>query len=142
MLFPPAGLKRTVADDKALVLQLDCAGTRVLFMSDSGFNTEQWLIENEPDLRSDILVKGHHAKDLSGTLEFLARVHPQAVICGQLEATQSIEPLDSWERDVTARGIAVFRQDRTGAVFVDLRDGGAFEVRAFLGDQILRSRAR
>ncbi|MGB8168762.1 MAG: ComEC/Rec2 family competence protein [Chthoniobacteraceae bacterium] len=142
VLFPPAGLKRSLADDKALVLQLDSAGTRVLFMSDSGFSTEQWLLENEPDLRSDIVVKGHHSKDLSGTLEFLARVEPQAVICSQLEPTHSVEALDEWERAATARGIAVFRQDRTGAVHVELRDRGEFEVRAFVGDQTLRSRAR
>jgi ComEC/Rec2-related protein len=142
VLFPPAGLQRTAADDKTIVLQLVSAGTRVLFMSDSGFSTEQWLLENEPDLRSDLLVKGQHAKDFSGTSDFLARVQPQAVICSQLEANRSVEPLDEWAREATARGIAVFRQDRTGAVRVELRDGGQFEVRAFLGGQILRSRAR
>lgn len=142
VLFPPEGLKRSVADDKALVLQLDHAGTRVLFMSDSGFSTEQWLLENEPDLRSDLLVKGHHARDLSGTPDFLARVQPRAVVCGQLDATQGVESLDEWEQNAAARGIAVFRQDRTGAVRVELRSGGEFEVRAFVGGQILRSRAR
>jgi ComEC/Rec2-related protein len=142
VLFPPPGLKRSLADDKALVIQCQSAGTRVLFMSDSGFSTEQWLLENEPDLRSDVLVKGQHAKDLSGTLEFLARVQPQAVVCGQLEPTQSSEALDEWASNVTARGIAVFRQDRTGAVRVELRVGGEFEIRAFLSDQTLRSRAR
>ncbi|HYR57321.1 MAG TPA: ComEC/Rec2 family competence protein, partial [Chthoniobacteraceae bacterium] len=118
VLFPPAGLKRNMADDKAFVLQLESAGTRVLFMSDSGFSTEQWLLENEPDLRSDVLVKGHHAKDISGTPDFLARVQPQAVICTQFDPMRSVAPLDAWEKDVVARGIAVFRQDRTGAVRV------------------------
>ncbi|MEA3209144.1 MAG: competence protein ComEC [Chthoniobacter sp.] len=142
VLFPPGGLKRSAADDKALVVQLACAGTRVLLMSDSGFPTEQWLLENEPDLRSDLLIKGQHGKDLSGTPDFLARVHPQAVICARLEPGSSAPPLDDWERDAAARGIIVFRQDRTGAVQVDLRDDGAFEVRALVGGQILRSRAR
>jgi ComEC/Rec2-related protein len=142
VLFPPAGMKRSLADDKALVLQLETAGTRVLLMSDSGFSTEQWLLENEPDLRSDILIKGQHDRDFSGTLEFLGRVQPQAVICGQLEAAQPTATLDSWEKEVVARGIAVFRQDRAGAVRIELRDGGEFEIRSFLGDQTLRSRAR
>ncbi len=142
VLFPPAGLKRSVADDKAIVLQLDAGGTRTLFMSDSGFSTEQWLLENEPDLRSEILVKGHHAKDLSGTLEFIARVQPQAVICGPPDHAGGGEGLDAWEKSVADRGIAIFRQDRTGAVRVDLRGAGEFEIRAFLGGQTLRSRAR
>ena len=39
--------QRATADDKALVVQLTVAGTRVLFMSDSGFSTEQWLLDLE-----------------------------------------------------------------------------------------------
>ncbi len=63
VLFPPAGLERSMADDKAFVLLLESAGTRVLFMSDSGFSTEEWLLTHETALRADILIKGQHAKD-------------------------------------------------------------------------------
>jgi len=141
VLYPPAGLKRSLAEDMALVLQLDAGGRRALFMSNSGFTTEQWLIENEPDLRSDVLIKGQHAKDLSGTPDFLARVQPQAVICGQLGYGKSPATLDPWVKDLTARGIAVFRQDLSGAVQVELRDD-AFTLRGYLNGQTFRSRAR
>ena len=141
VLYPPAGLQRATADDKALVVQLETAGTRVLFMSDSGFATEQWLSENEPDLRSDIVIKGQHAKDLSGTLDFLARVQPQAVICTALSYGEPPEKLDAWEQSVIARGITVFRQDHTGAVHLEIRDG-SFEIQARVGGQTFRSRAR
>ena len=134
VLYPPAGLQRATADDKALVVQLETAGTRVLFMSDSGFATEQWLLENEPDLRSDIVVKGQHAKDLSGTLEFLARVRPQAVVCGAPGYGQLQETLDAWERSAASQGIAVFRQDRVGAVHLEIREAG-FEIRARISGQ-------
>lgn len=142
VLFPPAGIQRSAADDKALVVQLETAGTRVLFMSDSGFRTEQWLLENEPDLRSDLVIKGQHAADFSGTVDFLARVAPQAVICSALGHGAPSKPLDEWEAAVSAAGISVFRQDRCGAVRVELRAGGHFEVRGFVGGQTLRSRAR
>ena len=141
VLYPPAGLARATADDKALVVQLAAAGTRVLFMSDSGFATEQWLLENEPDLRSDILIKGQHAKDLSGTTDFLARVQPATVICSALSYGDPPELLDAWEQTATQAGIAVFRQDHTGAVQVVIRDGG-FAIQARLNGQTFRSRAR
>ena len=141
VLYPPAGLKRSAADDKALVFQFDCRGTRTLCMSDSGFFTEQWLMENEPDLRSDLLIKGQHSKDFSGTPDFLARVQPQAIVCGAAPYGQQPEGLDAWERDVTEQGIAVFRQDHTGAVGVIIRDG-RFEARGFLSGQTFFSRAR
>ena len=142
VLFPPAGLRRTVADDRALVLQLACVGRRVLLMSDSGFTTERWLLENEPDLRSDVLIKGHHSRDLSGTPDFLARVAPLAVVCSAPDFTREPGEFAAWEAAAAARGIVVFRQDRTGAVRLEIARDGALELRAFLGGQTLRNRAR
>jgi competence protein ComEC len=141
VLYPPAGLKRTLSDDLALVLQLEVEGCRVLFMSDSGFSTERWLIENHPDLRSDVLIKGHHSKDLSGTPDFLARVDPKVVVCGALNYGDPPTKLDAWVNQLTARGIAVFRQDRAGAVQVEIREDG-IEARSYLGGQTFRIRAR
>ncbi|MCE9611102.1 MAG: ComEC/Rec2 family competence protein [Chthoniobacter sp.] len=141
VLYPPAGLQRAIADDKALILQLEAAGTRILFMFDSGFATEQWLVENESDLRSDIVIKGQHAKDLSGTLDFLACVQPDVVISTALGYGDPVEPLDVWERSVAERGIIVFRQDRTGAVKIVVREKG-FVIEPRRAAQIFRSRAR
>ncbi len=141
VLFPAAGLKRGAADDKALVLMLECDGVRVLWMFDSGFITEQWLIENEPDMSCDILVKGQHQKDWSATPEFLARTHPQAVLCSGLGFGQDPQPLADWEARVSALGIVVFREDRCGAVQLEI-DGRGWSLRGFLNAQTLRSRAR
>ena len=141
VLYPPPGHTRPLADDKALVLQLTSSGVRVLFMSDSGFATEQWLLENEPDLRSDIVVKGHHARDIPGATDFLLRVQPQAVICSAPAFGTAPGALDAWQRAMTARGITVFRQDHCGAVRVDLKDG-SFELRGIANGQTFRNRAR
>lgn len=139
VLYPPAGRQRSAADDKALVVRLESSGVRVLFMSDSGFSTEQWLLNNEPDMRADLLIKGQHAKDLSGTPDFIARVQPQVIISAG--ATFGGASLDQWAQDVVARGITLFRQDRTGAAQIIIRDG-AFAVVGFLDRQTFRSRAR
>ena len=141
VLYPPPAHTRPLADDKALVVQLMSGGVRVLFMSDSGFATEQWLLENETDLRSDIVVKGHHAKDTPGSTDFLTRVQPQAVVCSAPGFGTRPAHLDAWQRAMEARGITVFRQDRCGAVRAELQDG-AFELRGFANGQTFRSRAR
>lgn len=141
MLFPPRGWQANLADDRTLVLRVECEGRRVLLMSDAGFATERWLIENEPDLRADVLVKGHHARDVSGTADFLARVQPSVAIVGTLDYGELPTKLDAWCSAAEARGIAIFRQDRCGAVNIAIRNG-AVEARAFLGGQTFRSRAR
>jgi ComEC/Rec2-related protein len=141
VLYPPIGLKRSSAADMALVLQLQCGATRALLMSDSGFSTEQWLLENEHDLQSDLIIKGQRPGDLSGTPDFLARVAPRVVVCRGLGYAEPVEKLDAWEKETVASGLAVFRQDKTGAVSVDIGNDG-YEVRGFLNGQTFRSRAR
>jgi beta-lactamase superfamily II metal-dependent hydrolase len=132
---------RSVADDKALVVRLEHDDWRALFTSDSGFFTEQWLVQNEPDLRADLLVKGQHAKDFSGTPEFLARVQPQAIVCSALGYGVHPTMLDRWAQRAGAQGIAVFRQDQCGATQVEFRDG-AFTVRGFVNAQTFRGDMR
>ncbi|HEV7402119.1 MAG TPA: ComEC/Rec2 family competence protein [Chthoniobacteraceae bacterium] len=139
VLFPPAGLDRSTADDKAFVLLLECAGTRVLFMSDSGFSTEDWLLAHEPGLRADILIKGQHAKDLSGTEDFLAAVQPQVIVSNRPDPFAKSD--EEWARMVAARGIALFRQENSGAVTIELRPGG-WKARGFVNGQTVSGNAR
>jgi ComEC/Rec2-related protein len=141
VLYPPPGINARLADDKALVLRLECDGASVLFMSSSGFLTERWLLENEPNLRADILVKNQHVSDISGTPDFIEAVKPQAIICSAADFPPRARIDETWAQDVAALGIRLFRQDETGAVRVELnRDG--FVVRPFLGGQIFRSSRR
>lgn len=142
VLYPPAGLQRATADDKALVVRVEVAGRRLLFMADSGFGTEAWLLENETDLAADVLIKGHHDKDLSGTPDFLLRVAPQAVVCGQPAYGPAARAFQTWTDDVAARGFALFRQDRCGAVTLTIQPDGTLEARGFMNGQTFRSRAR
>jgi beta-lactamase superfamily II metal-dependent hydrolase len=135
VLFPPSGLQRTAAADKAIVLMLEYRGVRLLFMGESGFATEQWLLENEPDLHADLLIKGRNPRDLSGTADFLRRVAPQAMIC------PGATPLRPGEKPLQERGIALFDQQLTGAVRVTVADG-QLTLSGFLGAQTFRSRAR
>jgi ComEC/Rec2-related protein len=141
VLHPPAGLRRNAADDKALVLLLESGSVRTLFTSDSGFLTERWLLEHDPALRVDLLVRGQHPKEFSGTPDFLARLAPQVAIC---PAAGFGEPRDrhaAWRRQSEDRGITVFSQEECGAVAVAI-NGGGFVVRSFLNGQTFRSRAR
>jgi len=136
VLFPPAGWQRSSADDKTLILRLDCAAHRLLFTSDAGFTAERWLLENEPDLRADVLIKGQHAKDFSGTADFLARVQPQAVIVGSQSVQEGPQSLDAWAAEAD-KVTTIFRQDRCGAVQISINQD-ALEVHGHLGDHILR----
>lgn len=140
VLYPPAGLARSKAADKAFVFLCESGGRRVLLMSDNGFLTEQWLLEHEADLHADVLIKGQHGKDLSGTPGFISRVNPAAIICAPPDASGR-EAFETWCGGIQNRGIPLFRQDWTGAVRIEMRESG-MTVEGCVNGQIFRSRAR
>ncbi len=141
VLYPSPDNQGRTADDKALVLQIESCGTRVLCMSDSGFPTEQWLLNHEADLRSDILVKGQHASDISGSPDFLAAVKPRVIICSGASFPRREQVSEDWAHAVAAHGIALFRQDQTGAVEIAI-DSDGWNVNSFLGHQVFTNRSR
>ena len=134
VLFPPEGLAAGVADDKAFVLRLDAGGKRILFTSDAGFLTESWLLENAPpaELRSDILVKQKHAKDFSGTPDFLNAVHPALIVASSTSFPREEQITEEWAAQVEALGIRLLRQDRTGAVKITIDASGMWKAEPFL----------
>lgn len=116
VLFPPLELRADRAQDKALVLRLTIDGWRVLLMSDSGFRTEMWLLENEPDLGADILIKGRHPGDLCGLPMFLAAVNPEVIVASAHPRREGRAIPLGWPEEVQALGMILYRQDQTGAV--------------------------
>jgi competence protein ComEC len=142
VLFPPAGLTRNAADDKALVIMLECEGRRILLTSDAGFATEQWLMEWAGDLKADVLIKGQHARDISGTAEFLDRVQPAAIVVSSDQLRRPNDAFASWAEALQSRGIALFRQDECGAVKLEIGKGGGLRLSGFANAQTFTSRAR
>jgi competence protein ComEC len=132
ILYPPGGFPRALSDDKALVVQLRAGATRILFMSDAGLHTEEWLMRNVPEaLSSDILVKGAPTHGPSGDGAFLHAVNPRAVIAtsAQFPSSERIPP--KFAEDLRTQGIRLFAQDRCGAVAIKIFSSH-WEVSAFL----------
>ncbi len=136
ILYPPAGLECSVADDRALVCRWVTRGGRVLLSSDAGFWTEQWLLERGVDVGADLWVLGRNARDPGGSREFLAAVNPLAVVFPGAGRARESSGGGSFP------GCAEFRQDRTGAVEVAGYAGGWLELKGYLTGQRLRSLAR
>lgn len=128
VLFPPTGLDRTRADDQAIVLMVESGARKILMMSDAGFATEHWLMENIPDLRADIVVKGWHDKDPASGPDFFARVAPRLVIAGEQRFGTPKENGQVWADALRAEGIEVFLQAATGAVRVQIFNDGSAEI--------------
>ena len=121
ILHPPEGLLAATADDKSLVALLDSGGTRILFLSDAGPTTFQWILENQSaEIPADIVILGRHKSGALPEASFLRAVNPSLVVA-TAAGFPSNEPIDErWASMVESLGIRLFRQDRTGAVGIRL----------------------
>jgi beta-lactamase superfamily II metal-dependent hydrolase len=121
ILHPPEGLVAVTADDKSLVALLESGGARILFLSDAGPATFQWLLENQSAaIPADIVILGRHKSGAPPEASFLRTVNPSLVVA-TAAGFPSNEPIDEqWASMVESLGIRLFRQDRTGAVRIRL----------------------
>jgi competence protein ComEC len=132
ILYPPAEVSRALSDDKALVVQLRAGTVRVLFMSDAGLHTEEWLMRNVPhELSSDILVKGTPRDGPSGDGAFVSAVKPRAVIATSAQFPGSERIPVEFAEALRSQGIRLFAQDRCGAVAIKIF-ASHWEVSAFV----------
>jgi beta-lactamase superfamily II metal-dependent hydrolase len=142
VLFPPPSFAGTTADDQAFVIRLSIApATFVLLMSDSGTETEHALLRDGLELHSDVLIKGQHHSAPSGSGPFLDAVRPRLIIATSQDFPASERISEDWVEEVRARGIKLFRQDKTGAVQLEFR-GKEWTARAYMTGEVFRSVSR
>jgi competence protein ComEC len=142
ILFPPREFEGGKADDQALIIQLAVSGkSLVLFMSNSGPATEDYLVRNYPDLRSDIVIKGQHYSGVSGSDSFLNAVQPAAIIATSRDFPESERIKSEWAEGVGARGIKLLRQDETGAVRITVFPD-RWEARTYVTSEVFRRMSR
>jgi competence protein ComEC len=139
VLFPPHIFSARRADDEAYVIRVSIGpSASVLFISDSGVETERELLAYGLNLHSDIVVKGQHHSGNSCSGPFLEAVRPRLIIATSRDFPPNERISDSWAEDLRTRGIKLFRQDETGAVTVRFgRDG--WEAQSYLTGETFRS---
>lgn len=137
VLFPPAGWMSGLADDKTLVLKIRLQDLTILWMSDSGAATEDWLLAHQADaLACDILIKGQHAGGYSGQSRFIAQVNPKAIIASSTNFPKTELLDEEWKLRMQTAGITIFDQRETGAVRLEKTSKG-WVIRGFMNSQQL-----
>ena len=127
-----------LADDRVAIYRLHWRGWRILFTSDAGVGTELKLLESGRDLGADVIIAGHHDRDLSLSDAFLARVKPLAIIVSN-EPFPKEERLDPAQvRYWRSCGIQVFDQAQTGGVTLEPDADGTLVLTGFVDHSTAR----
>ena len=119
VLYPSSLRPGRLADDRALVLKISHGGQNLLLTSDSGFETERYLLETGTDLRSDLWIRGQHRDSPSGLQAFVEAVRPRAVISSHSEFPASERIPDSLRHLLSERGIPLIEVEAAGTVTVE-----------------------
>ncbi|HOA43052.1 MAG TPA: DNA internalization-related competence protein ComEC/Rec2 [Bacillota bacterium] len=112
----------------SLVLRVSYKGISLLVTGDMGFEGERLLMDSYKKashemLRADILKVGHHGSRFSTGDQFLDAVSPQAAVI-QVGKNNFGHPHPDVIEKLEKKGIIVFRNDRHGAVLLDVRKTG------------------
>ena len=134
---PPTLSTRRSASTDTTVIRLDVGSTRILFLSDGGQFTEQWMLSLPPeDLKADIIVKGSPRKGPEGDPFLLMMVAPRLIVAGGNDHTQRRKVSADLLQNAAAENIPVLRQDQVGAVTIKIFPKHC-EVSGFLDNQTL-----
>jgi competence protein ComEC len=121
---------RSVNDD-SLVVAVERAGRRVLFLGDVELEGEDRLVASTPDLAADVVKVAHHGSPTSSTFPLVSATHARWAIvsCGRANRFGFPAPsvVDRWR----AAGAEVLRTDEHGAITVVVGPDGSLDVTMF-----------
>lgn len=120
-------------NDTSVVLRLEYGNTSYLLMGDATSNVEKDLLNNNINLKSDVLKVGHHGSNYSSTIDFLNEVKPEYAII-EVGKNNSYnhprqETLDKL-KDINAK---VYRTDLDGTI-VATSDGNSIKIETIKTD--------
>ena len=116
-ILAPAGTE--AGNDASCVLQIQAPGMRVLLPGDIGVAQERELIRYWGEqLRSDVLLVGHHGSLTSTSQSWLNHVAPTLAVIGAGYASRFGHPHARVLQRLTDQGIAVHETAREGALTI------------------------
>lgn len=127
VLWPPADLPPTNANDTSLVLRVTCGGSRILLPGDIGEAPMRALLAKPEQLRADVLVLPHHGSWEPLLPAFVEAVDPRVVLCsagrGPLAPLHGAKTANAFYNDLKKRR-RYFSTHRRGWVGVELHEDG------------------
>ena len=103
-------------NENSIVVMLEYAAFRGLFMGDAGEHTEARLLADRVDLHAVLLKIGHHGSRFASTDAFVDAVHPHDAVISVGRHNHFGHPAPRVLATLTAAGARIWRTDRCGAV--------------------------
>jgi competence protein ComEC len=119
VLHPPAGTNFPRADDNALVLRMPFAETTLLLLSDLGRPGQNLLLEQETNLRADIVIAGLPANGEPLCDALVDAIHPKLIIVADAESPATEQAPARLRARLQARNTPILYTRETGALTLE-----------------------
>jgi len=96
---------------------------RTLLTADTGFNVEDYLVQNHFDLKADVLKIGHHGSKTSSGANFLAAVNPKVAAIEVGAKNMYGHPTKEALARLASTTVNIFRTDMNGTVEITAEEG-------------------
>lgn len=115
----PTSYDMSEENDRSIVLKLTYGNTSFLFPGDAAKQSESSMIYTGENLKSDVLMLGHHGSKYSTNDFFLDEVNPKIAIISVGENNRYNHPSKAVLSKLKSRNIQVFRTDKDGDIILE-----------------------
>jgi competence protein ComEC len=117
------------SNDMSAVVHVSFGKTSFMLTGDAETKSEKDILASGVDLKSDVLLVGHHGSNSSTSSEFLKKVNPKNAIIQVGKDNRYGHPTDMILDRLSKQGAKVFRNDINGTIEVT-SNGENIEVKA------------
>lgn len=103
------------ANEMSVVIKLTFGSNSFLFTGDADVKSEHDLLASGTDLKSDVLLVGHHGSNSSTSKSFLDAVNPQYAVI-QVGKNNYGHPTNETLQKLSNKGIKIYRNDEQGNI--------------------------
>ncbi|MGG0937008.1 MBL fold metallo-hydrolase [Brevibacillus centrosporus] len=114
-MIAPVG-EHSDTNEMSAVIHLTYGETSFLFTGDAELESEQEMIRSKADLKSDVLMVGHHGSNSSTTQAFLNAVQPSYAVIQVGKDNKYGHPTTEVLKRLNDKGIRVYRNDEQGDI--------------------------
>lgn len=116
-------------NNNSAVVKVTYGKRSFLLTGDAEAESEKDMLASGANLRSDVLLVGHHGSKSSTSTAFLKKVNPQYAVIQSGKGNKYGHPTQTILKRLQKQGVKVYRNDTQGTVEF-LTDGQHFQIRA------------
>ena len=118
MLHPNKEFLDKDDNNNSLVLKLNYNNNSVLFTGDIEKQAEDFLLDNNKNLKSDILKVAHHGSKTSTTTDFIKNVTPKDALISCKENNIYKHPSEETLKTLKDANINIYRTDKNKSITI------------------------